>query len=182
MPEPKYIIFGVVLAYRFGYNFVMKTKIAIYPGTFDPITFGHLDLVKRALNLFDHIVVAVAAKEEKSPLFSLDERVNLARTVLKDFDHVEVVGFKNLLVDFAKEQHAKIILRGIRMISDFDYEFQLAGVNRLLSPDIETVFLRPDDKYSYVSSSIVRDIASSHGDVSYFVPPVIANALKEKFA
>lgn len=157
------------------------SQSAIYPGTFDPITLGHIDLVKRALRLFDRVVVAIAEHDAKEPLFSLEERVSLAKQVLAEFDQVEVIGFSGLLVECAKKHNLQIILRGIRVISDFDYEFQLAGVNRLLSPKLETVFLRPADRYTYISSSIVRNVAASHGDVSHFVPPIVEEALAKKY-
>lgn len=156
-------------------------NVAIYPGTFDPITFGHVDLIERAAAMFDRVIVAIAANKRKSPLFSLSERVDLANSIVKGNQKIIILGFENLLTDFAIEQGAKIILRGLRAVSDFDYEFQLAGMNRNLAPDIETIFLMPAEHYTFVSSSFVREIASLGGDVSQFVPKEVAEALKKKF-
>lgn len=156
-------------------------KVAVYPGTFDPITNGHTDLVHRASKLFDRVVVAVADSRGKEPLCSVEERVRLAELVFKDSTTVEVVVFDNLLVDFVQELGAGIILRGLRAVSDFEYEFQLAGMNRRLAPDIETVFLTPAEQYSYISSSLVREIARLGGDVSEFVHPAVQSALASKF-
>ncbi|MEJ2529734.1 MAG: pantetheine-phosphate adenylyltransferase [Gammaproteobacteria bacterium] len=150
---------------------------ALYPGTFDPITNGHSDIVARAELLFDRVVVAVAANPGKRPAFSLDERVEMARQVLSSHDLVEVIEFDSLLVNFARECGASVILRGLRAVSDFEYEFQLAGMNRRLAPDIETVFLTPGEQFSYISSSLVREVASLGGDVSDFVHPVVVSAL-----
>jgi len=153
--------------------------IAIYPGTFDPITNGHTDLVERASRLFNRVIVAVAANAHKSPTFSLDERVQLASEVLKDLSNVEVVGFDTLLTNFAKQHKAKVILRGLRAVSDFEHEFQLANMNRRVAPDLESMFLTPDEHYSYISSSLVREIASLGGDVSLFVHKKVAQALTQ---
>ncbi len=150
---------------------------ALYPGTFDPITNGHSDIVARAELLFDRVVVAVAANPGKRPAFSLDERVEMARQVLSGHDSVEVIEFNSLLVNFARECGASVILRGLRAVSDFEYEFQLAGMNRRLAPDIETVFLTPGEQFAYISSSLVREVASLGGDVSDFVHPVVVSAL-----
>ncbi len=150
---------------------------ALYPGTFDPITNGHSDLVARAELLFDRVVVAVAANPSKQPTFTLDERVAMARQVLAEHERVEVIEFDSLLVDFAGECGASVILRGLRAVSDFEYEFQLAGMNRRLAPDIETVFLTPSEQFAYISSSLVREIATLGGDVSEFVHPVVMSAL-----
>jgi pantetheine-phosphate adenylyltransferase len=155
-------------------------KIAIYPGTFDPVTLGHVDLIERASRFFDRIIVAVAVNVEKSPLFSLEERVDLCSQVLKVYKNVEVQGFESLLTDFAKQCGANIILRGLRAVSDFDYEFQLASMNRRLASDIESMFLMPAEKYSYISSRLVREIASLGGDVKDFVPDIIAKQLQKK--
>jgi pantetheine-phosphate adenylyltransferase len=153
---------------------------AMYPGTFDPITLGHEDLVRRASRLFDRVVVAVAANPGKEPMFSLDERVALARTVLKDFDGVEVTGYEGLTVNFAKEHGLRVIVRGLRAISDFEYEFQLANMNRHLTDEVETAFLTPTETYTYISSSLVREIASLGGDISEFVSPAIRKALLKR--
>ncbi|MBK8287781.1 MAG: pantetheine-phosphate adenylyltransferase [Pseudomonadales bacterium] len=154
----------------------------IYPGTFDPITNGHTDLIERSCRLFDSVVVAIATSRRKGPLFSIEERVELARKVLSHIDNVEVVGFDILLVDFVRQQHAQGILRGLRAVSDFEYEFQLANMNRAIAPDIESLFLTPADHLSYISSSLVKEIGALGGDVSKFVHPVVVDALKEKFA
>jgi pantetheine-phosphate adenylyltransferase len=157
----------------------MKNR-AIYAGTFDPITLGHLDLIERASSLVEKVIIGVAASVGKHPLFSLEERVSLAKQALAHCSNVEVFGFSGLLIDFAKEQQANIILRGIRAVADVDYEFQLASMNRQMNANIETLFLMPAEKYMYVSASIVREIATMGGDVTGFVPPVVAEALKQK--
>ncbi|WP_455216673.1 pantetheine-phosphate adenylyltransferase [Kaarinaea lacus] len=155
-------------------------NIAIYPGTFDPITRGHSDLVDRSARLFDKVIVALAASPGKTPVFSLEERIDLARSVLGHYPNVEVCGFDGLLVDFAHEKGANIIIRGLRAVSDFEYEFQLAGMNRKLAPDIETLFLTPAEQYSYISSSLVREVASLGGDISPFVHEKIVAELARK--
>lgn len=142
---------------------------SIYPGTFDPITRGHADLIQRASRLFDRVIVAIAANPTKQPVFSLDERLALARAVLSDYPRVEVLTLDGLLVDFARTHEAQVIIRGLRAVSDFEYEFQLAGMNRRLAPEIETLFLTPAEKYAYISSSLVREIATLGGPVSEFV-------------
>jgi pantetheine-phosphate adenylyltransferase len=152
----------------------------MYPGTFDPITLGHEDLVRRASRLFDRIVVAVAANPSKTPMFSLDERVALAREVLKEFKNVEVTGYDGLTVDFATKNDLQVIVRGLRAISDFEYEFQLANMNRHLTDDVETAFLTPTEKYTYISSSLVREIASMGGNIAEFVSPAVRKALQEQ--
>jgi len=154
---------------------------AIYPGTFDPVTNGHADLLQRALRHFDRIIIAVAGSTGKSTCFTLEQRVSLARTALASNEHVEVVGFDGLLVKFAQEQGAAVILRGLRAVSDFEYEFQLASMNRKLAPNVETMFLTPDEGYSFISSSLVREIAALGGDVRAFVHPAVQAALKERF-
>ena len=154
--------------------------IAVYPGTFDPITNGHSDIVTRAAILFDKVIVAVAASPGKGPMFSIEQRVELAREALTDLKNVEVCQFDNLLVDFASQQDAKVILRGLRAVSDFEYEFQLAGINRRLAPDVETLFLRPAEQYAYISSSLVREVAGLGGDVSEFIHPAVQTALKRR--
>ena len=153
---------------------------AIYPGTFDPITRGHEDLVRRASGLFDQVVVAVAASSGKKPFFTLDERVEMARQVLADCPNVEVVAFSGLLMDFLQQQKARVILRGLRAVSDFEYEFQMAGMNRSMHPDVETVFMTPSEQYLFVSATIVREIALLGGDVGKFVHPLIAERLRAK--
>ena len=159
----------------------MNKITAIYPGTFDPITNGHLDLVARAAQLFDEVIIAVAENKTKSPLFSLDERVALAKIVTAEFTYVYVIGFDNLLVECAKQQGARVILRGLRAVSDFEYEFQMAGMNRRLAPELETVFLTPAEQYEFISSSMIREIARLNGNVSCFVPECVHQQLIEKF-
>ncbi len=153
---------------------------AVYPGTFDPITNGHSDLVQRAAKLFDHVIVAVAMNPGKQPIFNTDERVELATHVLADIDGVTVCSFNSLLVDLVREHDAQVILRGLRAVSDFDYEFQLAGMNRRLAPEIETLFLTPAEHYSYISSSLVREIAALNGDVGPFVHDSVRAALNSR--
>ncbi len=152
----------------------------MYPGTFDPITLGHEDLVRRATRLFDKVVVAIAANPSKEPMFSLDERVALAEIVLADLDSVEVMGYSGLTVDFAKEHGLQAIVRGLRAISDFEYEFQLANMNRHLTDEVESVFLTPTETYTYISSSLVREICGMGGDISEFVSPKVKLALMER--
>jgi pantetheine-phosphate adenylyltransferase len=154
---------------------------AIYPGTFDPITNGHLDLICRASKLYGRVIVAAATSLGKKPLFGLDERVGLIKEVVSDLQNVEVIGFNTLLVDCAKQHQASVIIRGLRAVSDFEYEFQLAGMNRRLSPEIETVFLTPAEQYEFISSSMIREIAQLKGDVSSFVPDSVKQRLIEKF-
>ncbi|HLF66451.1 MAG TPA: pantetheine-phosphate adenylyltransferase [Gammaproteobacteria bacterium] len=152
-------------------------KIAVYPGTFDPITYGHIDLVERAAKIFDQVIVAIAANPNKTPLLSLAERKTLAETSLSSFSNVRVEGFDSLLLDFMQKQQAHIILRGLRAVADFDYEFQLASMNRFLNPAVESLFLMPAEKYMYVSASLVREIAALKGDISGFVPDHVASAV-----
>ena len=156
------------------------TVSAMYPGTFDPITRGHEDLVRRACRLFDKVVVAVAANPSKEPMFTLEERVDLARTVLVEFENVEVSGYDGLTVDFARDNDLQVIVRGLRAISDFEYEFQLANMNRHLTDDVETAFLTPTEKYTYISASLVREICSMGGDISAFVSPSVNVALMDR--
>ena len=153
-------------------------KTVIYPGTFDPLTNGHIDLVERAAQLFGQVVVAIAYSEKKTPLFSLEERIALCEASLSHLDNIEVCGFNNLLTDFAKSKNARCVLRGLRAVSDFEYEFQLAGMNRRLAPEVETLFLTPAEQYAYISSSLVREIAALGGDVSEFVHPLVRGALQ----
>lgn len=155
-------------------------NVAIYPGTFDPITNGHVDLVERASKLFHQIIVAIAASENKKPLFNLPERVELAEKALSAYPNVKVMGFDSLLLDFAKQQNAQVIIRGLRSVTDFEYELQLASMNRSLNPDIESMFLMPADKYLYLSSSIVREIALLGGNVSAYVPTNVLERLNQK--
>ena len=156
-------------------------KLAIYPGSFDPMTNGHSDLVVRAARMFDNLIVAIAESTEKNPLFSLDERIALANHALGKIANVEVVGFSGLLIDFARDAGAEVVLRGLRAVSDFEYEFQLASMNRRLEPQLETVFLAPAENYTFVSASMIKEIARHGGDVSPFVHTEIFRALKEKF-
>lgn len=155
-------------------------RTVIYPGTFDPITNGHADLVHRAAACFDWVIVAVAGSTGKTTRFTLDERVGLAREVMRAVENVRIESFDGLLVEFAREQGAQVILRGLRAVSDFEYEFQLASMNRKLASDIETMFLTPDDGYTFISSSLVREIASLGGNVGGFVHPVVEAALRNK--
>ncbi|MGB5224862.1 MAG: pantetheine-phosphate adenylyltransferase [Arenicellales bacterium] len=151
---------------------------AIYPGTFDPATLGHIDLISRAAKLFDEVIVAVAENQGKSPLFSLEERVSMLKDSINELGNVRVIGFNNLLMDCAREQKANTILRGLRAVSDFEYEFQLASMNRHLDPSIETTFLTPSENYAFVSSTLIKEVASLGGDVSEFVSPQVMEALK----
>ena len=148
---------------------MLKREIAIYPGTFDPLTSGHEDLVRRAAGMFDEVVLAIAESRSKNPVFSLQERIDMATTVLAQLDNVRVVGFDGLLMDFVLEQRAKVLIRGLRAVSDFEYEFQMAGMNRRLYPEVETVFLTPGERHMFVSATMVREIARLGGDVSSFV-------------
>jgi len=159
----------------------MRTHTVVYPGTFDPPTNGHIDLIERAARLFDRVVVAIASSEKKTPLFTLEERVTLTCAALSHLDNVEVTGFSNLLTDFVTEQGSNCVLRGLRAVADFEYEFQLANMNRAMKPDFESVFLTPAEHLAYISSSLVREIASLGGDITPFVAPVVAKALQEKF-
>lgn len=156
-------------------------KRALIPGTFDPITSGHLDIVSRAATLVDEVVVAVAASERKNPLFTLDERAQLVREATKFISNVEVVSFDGLLVDLAREQRAQVLIKGLRAITDFEYEFQMTAINYQLDRSLETVFIMSPPEYMYLSSSVVREVASLGGDVSRFVPPNVRIALEQKF-
>jgi len=158
----------------------MTQLTAIYPGTFDPITNGHIDLVQRAARLFDKVIVSVAESAGKQPFMPMAERIQLAQEALTDISNVEVCGFNSLLVEFVKQQHASVIIRGLRAVSDFEYEFQLASMNRHLDASVETVFLTPAEQYSYISSSLVREIAKLGGDISSFVPANVAAALHNR--
>lgn len=156
--------------------------VAVYPGTFDPLTCGHEDLVQRAARLFDRVIVGVAASQGKSPLFTPQERLQIAAETLAPLKNVECVSFSGLLVNFMRAHGANVVIRGIRAVSDFDYEFQLAGMNRNLMPEIETVFLTPADRYQFISATLVREIATMGGDVSKFVPALVETRLREKVA
>ena len=157
------------------------TKIAVYPGTFDPVTYGHLDVIRRVSSLFDKVFVAVAGGAHKNVLFSVDERIDMLKEVVTEFDNVTVESFDGLAVDYVKEKSANVVVRGLRMISDFEYEFQMALTNRKLSPEIETVFMMPNESYSYLSSKLIKEVAFMNADVSEFVPENVEKKLKEKF-
>lgn len=152
----------------------------IYPGTFDPITNGHTDIIGRAASIFQQVIVAVANNPAKSPTFSQEERIDMAKRVLLSLKNVKVIGFDGLLVEFAEQQKTSIILRGLRAVSDFEYEFQLASMNRHISPQLETIFLTPTEKYSFISANLVREIAGLGGDVSQFVPEIVVQALQKR--
>ncbi len=158
-------------------------KSAIYPGSFDPVTYGHLDIIRRAADIFDVLIVSVLNNKAKTPLFSIEERVNMLREELKDVPNVKIESYEGLLVDYAKSSGAEVIIRGLRAVTDFDYELQLAQTNRKLSDnEVDTVFLTTDLKYAYLSSSTVREVASFDGDISKFVPEKVAKAVYEKYA
>lgn len=157
----------------------MKT-IAIYPGTFDPITNGHLDIIERAQKLFDKVIIAVAASARKSPSLALEQRLQLVQLATKELKNIEVCKFEGLLIKFSKEKNAQVILRGLRAVTDFEYELQLASMNRRMAPEIETIFLAPSEQYAFISATIVREIMSMHGDISPFVPASVATALQKK--
>ena len=157
----------------------MSTK-AIYPGTFDPITNGHIDIVTRAASMFDKVVLAIAASPSKKPMFSLDERIALAEQATAHLVNVEVIGFSDLMANFARAQQANILIRGLRAVADFEYEMQLAHMNRHLMPELESVFLMPSKEWSFISSSLVKEVARHHGDVTHFLPVNVHRALMEK--
>jgi len=159
----------------------MSTK-AIYPGTFDPLTNGHLDIITRAARMFDHIILAIAASPSKKPMFSLDERVALAQQVVAHLPNVEVTGFSDLMANFARDRQANVLVRGLRAVSDFEYEMQLARMNRHLLAELESVFLMPSEKYSFISSTLVKEVARHQGDVSAFLPAPVYNALLAKLS
>jgi pantetheine-phosphate adenylyltransferase len=159
----------------------MKTR-AVYPGTFDPITRGHEDIVRRAASIFEHVVVAIAANPNKTPTFAVEQRVEMARGVLADLPNVEVLGYKGLTVQFARTHDISVIVRGLRAVSDFEFEFQLANMGRHLQPDIETVFMVPKEKFTFISSTLVREIATLGGDISAFVHPIVEQAFKQRLS
>ncbi len=156
-------------------------RTAVYPGTFDPITNGHTDLVSRAARVFEKVVIGIAESPHKKPLFSLEERISLTRNQLSHLENVEVVGFSNLLVEFVQQVGASVIVRGLRAVSDFEYEFQLASMNRHLAPKVETLFLTPDEDYGFISSTLVKEIARLNGDVSEFVAKEVQEAMQQRF-
>jgi pantetheine-phosphate adenylyltransferase len=161
---------------------VKLKRSAVYPGTFDPITNGHQDLVRRAAGIFDRVVIGIAANPGKAPVFPLDARVELARRVIEDLPNVTVMGYTGLTVDFAREQACGVVIRGLRAVSDFEFEFQLANMSRHLAPDVDYVFLTPKEQFTFISSTLVREIASFGGDVSKFVHPIVAEALAKRRA
>lgn len=156
-------------------------RIAVYPGTFDPITNGHTDLVSRAARVFPKVIIAIAESPHKKPLFSLQERITMAEADMSHLDNIEVVGFSNLLVEFVQQIGASVIVRGLRAVSDFEYEFQLASMNRHLAPKVETLFLTPDEEYGFISSTLVKEVARLHGDVSTFVSARVQQAMEQRF-
>ena len=156
-------------------------KIAVYPGSFDPATYGHLDVIRRAAVSFDKVIVGVLHNSSKSPLFSVEERVKMLEEVTKDIPNVEVQSFDGLLIDFMRQNHAKVIVRGLRAITDFEYELQLAQMNRVIAPEIDTLFLTTNLKYAYLSSSMAKEVAMYGGDISEFLDPVIAKQVQEKY-
>jgi len=157
-------------------------RIAVYPGTFDPITYGHTDLVSRAARVFPKVIIAIAESPHKTPMFDLNERIDMARKDMAKWKNVEVVGFSNLLVEFVQQIGASVIIRGLRAVSDFEYEFQLASMNRHLAPDVETMFLTPDEDYGFISSTLVKEVARLDGDVSSFVSENVQRAMQRRFA
>ncbi len=159
----------------------MKKITAIYPGTFDPVTNGHLDIIERASKLFDSVIITIAVNSSKKPLFTKEERMDMIKNVTKKFKNVSVDVFDGLLVSYAKKKKASVIIRGLRAISDFDYEFQIALTNRKLEPEVNTIFLMPSEKYSFLNSSLVRELASFKADVKQFVPDYVFKKLKEKY-
>ncbi|MEK6657925.1 MAG: pantetheine-phosphate adenylyltransferase [Nitrospirota bacterium] len=159
----------------------MKKNIAVYPGTFDPITNGHIDLVERSLGIFDEVIIALAPNPKKMPLFTIEERIEMIKAATKGLENVKTDVFNGLLVNYAKKKKAKAIIRGLRAVSDFEYEFQMALMNRRLDSRIETVFLMPSEEYSYLTSTIIKEIAAFKGSVNGLVPKIVENKLKEKF-
>jgi pantetheine-phosphate adenylyltransferase len=156
-------------------------KVAIYPGTFDPVTYGHIDLIKRARGIFKKVIVAVSAETAKHAFFSLEERVGLLKKATQDIEGVDVETFNGLVVDYVRKKKTNVIIRGLRMISDFEYEFQMALTNRKIAPKVETIFMMPNESYAYLSSKLIKEAASLGADISSFVPPFVEKALKKKF-
>lgn len=156
-------------------------SIAVYPGSFDPVTYGHLDIIKRSIRVFDKLVIGILVNSEKNPMFTTEERVEFLLEATKDMDNVEVRSFSGLLVDFARENHADITVRGLRAVTDFEYELQIAQINNKLDSNLDTMFFTTSTEYAYLSSTIVREIASYHGDISELVPPYVEEKLKQKF-
>jgi len=154
-------------------------SVAVYPGTFDPITLGHENIAHRAAKIFDKVIVAVAGNRSKQCFFALEERIDLVKAVFKDHKEIEVIGFNGLLMDFVESQNAQIVIRGLRAVSDFEYEFQLAGMNRKLYPNVETLFLTPSEQFTFLSSSLVREVATLGGNIEQFVSPIVKEAMKK---
>ncbi len=154
---------------------------AVYPGSFDPLTYGHLDLIKRASQIFEQVIVVVGNNPQKKPVFSLEKRIELVKVAIKDFPNVCIDKFDGLIIDYVRDKNIKIVIRGLRAISDFEYEFQMALTNRKMDPEIETIFMMPDESYSYLSSKLIKEIASLGGDVSQFVPPFVEKELKHGY-
>jgi pantetheine-phosphate adenylyltransferase len=160
---------------------MIKHKVAVYPGSFDPLTFGHIDIIERALEIFDEVIVSIFVNPNKKPLFTLEERIDILKNVLKDYSGVKIDNFSGLLTDYLREKKIKVVIRGLRAVSDLEYEFQYAAANRTLYPEIETVFFMPRLRYSYLSSSVVREIARFGGDVSKMVPQYVVEKIKNKY-
>jgi pantetheine-phosphate adenylyltransferase len=160
---------------------MIKHKVAVYPGSFDPLTFGHIDIIERALEIFDEVIVSIFVNPNKKPLFTLEERIDILKNVLKDYSGVKIDNFNGLLTDYLREKKIKVVIRGLRAVSDLEYEFQYAAANRTLYPEIETVFFVPRLRYSYLSSSVVREIARFGGDVSKMVPQYVVEKIKNKY-
>jgi len=160
---------------------MIKHKVAVYPGSFDPLTFGHIDIIERALEIFDEVIVSIFVNPNKKPLFTLEERIDILKNVLKDYSGVKIDNFNGLLTDYLREKKIKVVIRGLRAVSDLEYEFQYAAANRTLCPEIETVFFMPRLRYSYLSSSVVREIARFGGDVSKMVPQYVVEKIKNKY-
>jgi len=171
-----------VSEHAFGKGYSVVNRVVIYPGTFDPITLGHVDLIKRAVRLFDRLILAISAGSRKNPLFTLKERLAMARTLSAALPHVEVDSFDGLLVEYVRQKKAHVVLRGLRAFADFEYEFQMALTNRKMAPDVETLFMMPNESCSYISSTMVREIAALGGDTSVFVPDFVQSALQKKFS